>query len=198
MISLSIVQLAATVYVTAIVNQCGNPGGSRNYYLKRKENISHECLWTVNNALTFHMNTHFMGPTVVWPEGRACCVCVRLGGISCGAPILSMGSSGGQSFKTAQLGLGQWQWHTEAVDFWHTAVTNCEEKVRDICSGTILKDMEIQPTSPGYNLAQMKSLNHEYSEGEQLFTAANLAFMGVILVVTCRELMFKYISPLSV
>lgn len=44
----------------------------------------------------------------------------------------------------------------------------------------------------------MKSLNHEYSEGEQLFTAANSDFMVVILVVSERELMFKYAFPLSV
>lgn len=62
--------------------------------------------------------------------------------------------------------------------------------MREICSGAIFKDMEIMPTSPGYGLAQMKSLDHEYSEGEQLFTAANLAFMGAILAVSGRELMF--------
>lgn len=69
-------------------------------------------------------------------------------------------------------------------------MTNCEEKVREICSGAILKDMEIQSTSPGYGLAQMKSLNHESSEGEQLFTAADLVFMDVILVVSGGALMF--------
>ena len=63
-------------------------------------------------------------------------------------------------------------------------MTNCEEKVREICSEAILKDMEIQPASPGCGLAQMKSLNHEYSEGVQLFTATNLIFMEVILVVS--------------
>ncbi len=57
-------------------------------------------------------------------------------------------------------------------------MTNCEEEVREISSRAILKDMEIQPPSPGYGLAQMKSLNHEYSEGEPLFTAANLVFYG--------------------
>lgn len=38
--------------------------------------------------------------------------------------------------------------------------------------------MEIQPSSPGYGLAKMNSLNHEYSEGEQLLNAANLVFYG--------------------
>lgn len=93
---------------------------------------------------------------------------VRLDGISCGALILSLGSSGGPS-QTAQPGLGRWQWHTEAVDFWHTTVTNGEEKVREICSEAILKDMEIQPISKGYNLAQMKSLNHEYCSYQYLW-----------------------------
>lgn len=46
--------------------------------------------------------------------------------------------------------------------------------------------MEIQPTSPGYGLAKMNSLNHEYSEGEQLLNAANLVFMEVILVVSAE------------
>lgn len=59
----------------------------------------------VNSVHTFHMNTHIMGPTVVWPEGGVCCVSVRLGGISCGAAILSLGSSGGQPLKQLDLAL---------------------------------------------------------------------------------------------
>lgn len=58
--------------------------------------------------------------------------------------------------------------------------------MRGICSGLILRDMEIQPTSPGYGLAKMNSLNHEYSEGEQPLNAANLVFMEVILVVSAE------------
>lgn len=69
-------------------------------------------------------------------------------------------------------------------------MTNCEEKVREICSVAIPKDVEIRPASPGYGLTQMKSLNHEYSEGEQLFTAANLLFMEIILLVSDGEFMF--------
>lgn len=90
----------------------------------------------------------------------------------------------------ARLGLGRWQWHTEAVEFWHTAVSNCEEKVREIRLWVSPKDMEIQPASLGYGVAQMKSLNHEYSGGEALFTAASLAFMETIMVVSSWELRF--------
>lgn len=78
-------------------------------------------------------------------------------------------------------------------------MTNCEEKVWGDSLGAIFKDMEIRPTSPGYSLAQMKSLNHEYYEGGQLFTAATLAFMEAILVVSGWQLMFLVCcsSPLA-
>lgn len=170
--------------------------GCWNYtpHLKMKDNISHECHWTVNNVHTFHMNTHIMGPTVVWPGGRVCCVACQTWWYFLRRSSPISGVFWRAASETARLGLGHWQWHTVAVDFWHTAVTNCEEKVGEICSGAILKDMEIQPTSPGYGLVQMKSLNHEYSEGEQLFTAANLVFMEVILVVSSC---FKYAVPSS-
>lgn len=71
MISHSIVQLAAAVHVTSIVDHHGKPGGSRNYYSKRKENISHECLWTVNNVDTFLYEPH---SGVTWGKSVLCCV----------------------------------------------------------------------------------------------------------------------------
>ncbi len=146
--------------------------------------ISHECLWAINIVHTFHMNTHVRGPPVVWPEGGVRCVaCQTWWYFLWRSDPISKGLWRAAS-QTARLGLGQWQWHTEAVNFWHTAVTNCEEKVREICSGAISWDMEIQPASPGRSWVQMKSLNHEYTEGEQLFAAANLVFMEVILVVS--------------
>lgn len=146
--------------------------------------------WTVNNAHTLHMNTHIMGPTVVWPEGQVCrAVCQTLWYFLRHSEPIS-GVLWRAASKMARLGLGRWQWHTEAVEFWHTAVSNCEEKVREIRLWVSLKDMEIQPASLGYGVAQMKSLNHEYSGGEALFTAASLAFMETIMVVSSWELRF--------
>lgn len=134
--------------------------------------------WTVNNVHTFHMNTHIIGPTVVWPEGGVCCVaCQTLWYFLQRSDPISRVLLRAAS-QMAQLGLGQWQWHREAVDSWHTAVTNCEEKVRGICSGFIHKDMEIQPPSPGYGLAKMKSLNHEYSEGGTAIYCSQSCFYG--------------------
>lgn len=118
------------------------------------------------------------GPRSVWPEGGVCCVaCQTLWYFLRRSDPIS-GVLWRAASQTARPGLGRWQWHTEAVDFWYPAVTNCEEKVRETCSGAILKDMEIQPASPRYGLAQMKSLNHENSEGERLYTAASVVLYG--------------------
>lgn len=38
-------------------------------------------------------------------------------------------------------------------------MTNGEEKVREICSEAIVRNVEIQPISLGYGLSQGKSLN---------------------------------------
>lgn len=75
------------------------------------------------------------GPRSVWPEGGVCCAaCQTLWYFLRRSDPIS-GVLWRAASQTARLGLGRWQWHTEAVDFWYPAVTNCEEKVREICSG---------------------------------------------------------------
>lgn len=76
MLSHSPVEPEAAGYVTLIVDRHGTPSTCRNYasHFKKEENISHERLCTINSVHTFHMNTHIMGPPVVWPEGGVCCV----------------------------------------------------------------------------------------------------------------------------
>lgn len=147
-ISHSVVQLAAAVHVTAIVDRHGKPGGRRNYNLLRKQNIPWMSL-KCKQCSSF--SNEYCLWTVVWPEGECVCVCVvlcvRLGGISCGAPIrrpLDAGLSNDSTCAGAR-----WQWRAEAVDFWHKAATNCEEKVKDIWSVAIFKDTEIQPPPLG-------------------------------------------------
>lgn len=194
MISHSVVELAAAVYVILILDHHGKPSGCRNYtsHFKMEENI---IPWTSLNCkqcsyISYEYTRYGPHSGVTWGRGVCCVACQTWWYFLRRSDPIS-GVLWRAATQMARLGLGQWQWHTEAVGFWHTAVTNCEEKVREICSGASIKDMEIQPTSPGCGLAQMKSLNHEYSEGEPLFTAANLVFfMEVILVVSSRELMF--------
>lgn len=81
--------------------------------------------------------THYE-PHSVWPEGGMCCVaCQTLWYFLQHSDHIS-GVLWRAESQSVVLGLGRWQWHTEAVNFWHAAVTNCEEKVRLICFRVIL------------------------------------------------------------
>lgn len=160
---------------------------------KQKEKISNEHFFlTVNNIHTFNMNTHIIGPTVVWPKGGVCCVVlrVRLCGISCSTPILSLGSSGGQPLKWLTLALANGS-DIERHSIFDTRLwLIVKKRWVGFVLGSFLKTWRSSPPPLGMAWQKWNPWIMNTLKGEQLFTAANLVFMEVILVVSGRELMF--------
>lgn len=166
---------------------CGNYAPP---HVKTTKNISHECLWTVNNVHTFHMNTHSMGPAVCGLREECVVLRVRLCGISCGAPILSLGSSGGQPPKRLDLALaGDSDIQRQSI-FDTRLWLIVRKRWGRFVLGPFLKTWRSSPPPLGtawhkWNPWIMKTLK---VSGYILQPA--WFFMEVILVVSCRKLMF--------
>lgn len=164
MISHSAMELAAAVYVVLIENP--------------QESL----------VDTFLIITLLVGPRVVWSEGGVCCdACQTWWYFLWHSHLWVLWRA---AFEMAQLGLGQWQWRREAVNLWHTAVTNCEEKVREICSEAVLKDMVLSACFPWVWLSKNEILESWILWRGAAIYCSLLVFMEVILVVSGRELMF--------
>lgn len=159
-------------------------------HVKTTKNISHECLWTVNNVHTFHINTHSMGPAVCDLREECVVLRVRLCGISCGAPILSLGSSGGQPPKRLDLALaGDSDIQKQSI-FDTRLWLIVRKRWGRFVLGPCLKTWRSSPPPLGtashkWNPWIMKTLK---VSGYILQPA--WFFMEVILVVSCRKLMF--------
>jgi len=193
----SLSQMAAAAYMTVILDHHGKPSECRNYTTPHPptpfQNGWEYFSWMSLNCkqcsyISYDYTRHKPHSGVTWGRGVSC-------GMSDSVVFPAAlwaylwGFSRGQSLKWANLALAD-NGDIKRQSVFDTAVSNGGENVRKICSGALLKNMGIQPTSLRCSWAQMKSLNHEYSGGEALFTADNLAFMETLLAVSALELTF--------
>lgn len=179
-------------YGTGCCSMCGThcesprkPSGCRNppyYYFQLIFLNSKQSAYTSYNYTSCRSKSG-----VIW--GRSVVMHVRCMVFSVALP--SLGPLEGSLWNGST-----WPWPMtvtycrEAVNLWHTAVTNCEEKVREICSGAILKDMALSACLPWVWLSKNEILESWILWRGAAIYCSLLVFMEVILVVSGSELMF--------